>query len=125
LLRIEREQKTWVFNAHRNLPKSLADNLYQPWDDGIKSLVGLSGETLSIHDEPVNRFQTSHVCKSALIVSLKVKTDVIGLLAMARKADKPFSQANQHLLEAVADYASISLKLILKNQSGALRTEYQ
>jgi hypothetical protein len=66
-------------------------------------LVGLSGETLSIHGEPMKRFQTSHVGRSTLIVPLKLKTNVICLLTTVRKEDKPFSQANQHLLEAVGD----------------------
>lgn len=105
----EREPESWILSAHRNLPKSLVDNLYQPWDDGISSLVGLSGETPSIHGESMKRFQTLHVGRSALIVLLKFKTDVICLLTTVRKEDKPFSQVNQYLLEEVEDYASISL----------------
>jgi GAF domain-containing protein len=34
---------------------------------------------------------------------------VVGLLVVVRKAPQPFSNSNQALLEAVADYASISM----------------
>jgi len=109
LIRNERQAESWILSAHRNLPKSLADNLFQPWDDSISGVVGISGETLSMHGEPMNRFKASHAGKAALVVPLKVKKEVIGLMTVVRKEDRPFSPANQYLLEAVADYASISL----------------
>jgi GAF domain-containing protein len=40
---------------------------------------------------------------------VKVKSQVVGLLTVLRKAPRPFEPSNQALLEAVADYASISL----------------
>jgi len=55
LLRDERS-KEFILTAHQGLPKSLAKNLNQPWDDGISSLVALSGEPLSIHGQPLERF---------------------------------------------------------------------
>jgi GAF domain-containing protein len=40
---------------------------------------------------------------------VKLKKEVMGLLVVVRKAPSPFSPSNRTLLEAVADYASISL----------------
>jgi DNA-binding response OmpR family regulator len=106
-----REERSKAFNlvAQRNLPKTLAAKLNQHWDDGISSLVALSGETLSISGEPLNRFKVSQLGQSTLVVPVKLKKEVVGLLVVVRKAPNPFSPSNKTLLEAVADYASISL----------------
>ena len=106
-----REEKSKIFTlaAQRNLPKSVAAKINQPWDDGISSLVALSGETLSISGEPLSRFKVSQLGQSALVVPVKIKKEVVGLLVVVRKAPNPFSPSNRTLLEAVADYASISL----------------
>lgn len=108
LLREERS-KTFNLVAQRNLPKTLVAKLNQPWDDGISSLVALSGETLSISGEPLARFKVSQLGQSTLVVPVKLKKEVVGLLVVVRKAPNPFSASNKTLLEAVADYASISL----------------
>ncbi|MCC6957785.1 MAG: response regulator [Anaerolineales bacterium] len=108
LLREERN-KTFNLVAQRNLPKTLAAKINQPWDDGISSLVALSGETLSISGEPLARFKVSQLGQSTLVVPIKLKKEVVGLLIVVRKASEPFSSSNRTLLEAVADYASVSL----------------
>jgi GAF domain-containing protein len=72
-------------------------------------LVALSGETLSISGEPLTRFKVSQLGQSTLVVPVKLKKEVVGLLVVVRKAPNPFSPSNKTLLEAVADYASISL----------------
>jgi signal transduction histidine kinase len=105
----EENLKTYRMVAQRNLPGSLADRLNQTWDDGLSSLVAMSGETLSIHGEPLKRFKIVALGQAALIVPVKVQKQVMGLLIMMRKQPIPFTSSEQHLLEAVADYASISL----------------
>jgi GAF domain-containing protein len=47
--------------------------------------------------------------QAALVVPIKIKNEVVGLLVVMRKAAQPFNPSNQALLEAVADYASVSL----------------
>jgi GAF domain-containing protein len=81
----------------------------QPLEDGISSLVTLSGETLLIHGKPLEKFKVASLGKSAAVVPIKVQNEVIGLLLVLRKAEYPFDRSDQTLLEAVADYASISL----------------
>lgn len=108
LLREERN-KVFTLAAQRNLPKPIATKLNQPWDDGISSLVAISGETLSIYGEPLAKFKVSQLGQAALVVPVKLKKEVVGLLVVVRKAAQPFSPSNRTLLEAVADYASISL----------------
>jgi two-component system NtrC family sensor kinase len=108
LLRNERT-KNFLLAAHRNLPASWAEKSGHPLDDGISSLVALSGETLAINGEPLQRFKVAALGKSAVVVPVKVQQEVIGLLVVVRKADQPFDRNMQALLEAVSDYASISL----------------
>ncbi len=108
LLRDERN-KVFILSAHKNLPKTIAARMNQPWDDGLSSLVALSGESLSISGEPLKRFKVSQLGQSALVVPIKVKSEVIGLIVVVRKSPQPFGSSNQAMLEALADYASISL----------------
>ena len=105
----EEASKVFLLTAHRNLPDSWAKKLNQPLEDGISSLVSLSGETLLIHGKPLDRFRVSALGRSAAVVPIKARKEVIGLLLVVRKKERPFDRAEQTLLEAVADYASISL----------------
>lgn len=105
----ENNAKTFRLVAQNNLPATMANQLNQAWDDGLSSLVGMSGETLSIHGEPLKRFKIFGLGQSALIVPVKAQKQVNGLLVCMRKQPVPFTLSDQHLLEAVADYASISL----------------
>jgi DNA-binding response OmpR family regulator len=108
LLRDERT-KSFVLMAHRNLPDAWAKKVGQPLDDGISSLVVLSGETLAINGEPLKRFKVASLGQSAVVVPIKIQKEVIGLLVVVRKVDQLFERNMQALLEAVADYASVSL----------------
>ncbi len=101
--------KTFRLVAQHNLPAPLAEHLHQAWDDGLSSLVAMSGETLSIHGEPLKRYKISALGQSALIVPIKARKEVMGLLVMMRKLAAQFTPSEQHLLEAMADFASISM----------------
>ena len=101
--------RAFILAAHRHLPDAWARKLGKPLDDGISSLVALSGETLAIHGEPLRRFKVVSLGLSAVVVPIKAQKEVIGLLVVVRKADQPFGGTIQSLLEAVSDYASISL----------------
>ena len=109
LLLLDERSRTFVLTAHRNLPDAWAKKLGQPLDDGVSSLVALSGETLAINGDPLKRFKAASLGKSLVVVPIKVQQEVIGLLVVVRKADVVFDQNMQTLLEAVADYASVSL----------------
>lgn len=108
LLRDE-NSKAFLLVAQHKLPSSLPVRLNQPWDDGISSLVAMSGESLSIHGEPLKRFKAAALGQSALIVPVKVSKQVIGLLTLIRRKAEPFKESEQRLVESIADFASISL----------------
>jgi len=109
LLLRDEASKAFLLTAHRNLPEGWAKKMNQPLEDGVSSLVTLSGETLLIHGQPLEKFRVATLGKSVAVVPIKVHSEVIGLLLVLRKEDRPFSRNDQTLLEAVVDYASISL----------------
>ena len=102
-------EKGFVLAAHQNLPATMNSKVGQSWDDGISSLVAMSGETLAIHGDPLKRFKVNDLGQSALIAPIKVQKQVIALLVIVRRQPRPFNSSEQKLVEAVADYASISL----------------
>lgn len=106
-----RDDKTasFLLRAQRNLPESWAKKINQPVDDGVSSLVALSGESLFMNGSPVQKFKISALGKSVGVIPIKIKNEVIGLLVIVRKTDREFSRDAQTMLEAMADYASISL----------------
>ncbi len=108
LLRDERANQ-FLLAAHRNLPEAWAKKMNQPLDDGVSALVARSGESLLIHGEPLQKFKAAALGRAAAVAPIKVREEVIGLIVVVRKAQEAFGEIEQALLEAVADYASISL----------------
>jgi DNA-binding response OmpR family regulator len=103
------ESKTFLLSAYRGLPDAWAAKMNMPLEDGISGLVALSGETLSIAGEMLLKFRIANLGRSACAVPIKVQREVIGMLVVVRKDERPFEKLEQTLLEAVAVYASISL----------------
>jgi two-component system NtrC family sensor kinase len=98
-----------ILRAEHKLPAGMSPKLQQPFDDGVSSLVMLSGETLAIQGEGLSKFNLAKFCSTALIAPIKVKDQPIGVICVARERERPFTERQQVMLEAVADYASISL----------------
>lgn len=98
-----------ILAAQRGLPSEFIGKLYKPWDDGVSSLVILSGESLRIQGEALAQFKAARAARAALIVPIKVRDQAIGVICVARKDSRPFTERNQAMLEGVADYAAISI----------------
>jgi len=109
LLVRDEESKTFLLIAQRGLPDTWARKMNMPLDDGVSGLVALSGETLSISGEALLKFRVANLGKSVCAVPIQVQKEVIGMLIVVRKEARPFEKIEQTLLEAVSDYASISL----------------
>jgi DNA-binding response OmpR family regulator len=106
-----RDDKTrdFVLRAQRNLPAAWARKTNQPLDDGLSSTVARSGRALTIHGLPLEGFKAAALGKSAAVLPVKVRGQVLGVLIVLRKADVEFDRLSQALLEVVADFAAISL----------------
>ncbi|MEP6895422.1 MAG: response regulator [Chloroflexota bacterium] len=109
LLVRDQEAKAFLLMAHRGLPDVWAKKMNMPMDDGVSALVALSGETLAMAGDPLKQFRIVNLGQSVCVVPLKVQSEVIGMLIVVRKDARPFTKTEQTLLEAVSDYASISL----------------
>ena len=104
-----REGRQFRLAAYANIPQTWVRRAASNWDDGLTSLVSLSGEPLNIHGEPLRRFKASHLGQAALVVPIQVKEQVIGVLGVARKALQPFTTEEQALLQGIADLAAMAL----------------
>lgn len=109
VLILDEDSGRLYLRAQRGMPKALANKLHQTWDDGVSSLVMLSAEALNIHGEGLAQFKIARFAKAALIVPIRARDQAIGVITVAREETRPFSEPNQRMLEAVGDYASISL----------------
>ena len=109
LLIRDEESKQFLLVAQRGLPDVWAKRINMPLDDGISGLVALSGETLAISGEPLLRFRVANLGRSACVVPIKIQREVIGMAVIVRKDARPFEKMEQTLMEAIADYVSISL----------------
>ncbi|MGD2253648.1 MAG: response regulator, partial [Anaerolineales bacterium] len=98
-----------VLRAQRNLPREFARRLEQTWDDGMSSLVVLSGEPLRMHGEGLERFAFSKHCEAVLLTPINVGDQSLGVVSVARRKLQPFSDREQAMLEALSDYAAIAL----------------
>ncbi len=105
----DEKSKAYLLRAQRNLPEAWAKKMNQPVDDGISSLVALSGESLLMNGSPLQKYKLAALGKSVGVIPIKIQNEVIGLLIVARKNEREFSRDAQTMLEAMADYASISL----------------
>jgi DNA-binding response OmpR family regulator len=108
MLREERSN-AYLLRAQRNLPDAWAKKMNQPVDDGISSLVALSGESLVMNGSALQKFKMAALGKAVGVIPIKIQNEVIGLLIVVRKGDREITRDAQILLEAMADYASISL----------------
>lgn len=105
----DQKSKSFLLAAQRGLPDAWAKKMNMPLDDGVSALVALSGETLAMDGAPLLKFRIANLGRSVCVVPIKVHLEVIGMLVVVRKEERAFTKTEQTLLEAVADYASISL----------------
>lgn len=127
LLQRADDNTTLMLRGQNGLPQALAAKVNQPWDDGVAPLVLLSGETLRLKGEGLQRFKIAQVCKSVMVAPIKAKTETLGVIAVGHAGPREFTDREQAMLEAVADYASIAminarLFRALEGRAGAART---
>jgi GAF domain-containing protein len=98
-----------ILRAGKNLPNLSALRPGQPWDDGVSSLLMLSGEGLTLAGPALARLRAGQVVKAAVAVPLKARDKVVGVIVAGNRTGKPFTERDQAMLAAVADYAVIAI----------------
>ncbi len=106
---VDENTRKLVLGAQKGMPASLAARVGKVWDDGLSSLVMLSGEPLNIYGDPLKRFKIYRLGRAALVVPVKAKNRVIAVMVVTRDIPKPFTSNEQALLEAIGDYAAVAL----------------
>jgi signal transduction protein with GAF and PtsI domain len=106
-----RDDRTTAFllSAYRHLPPAWAKKINQPLDDGLSSLVALSGQPLTIHGPAMEKFKVAGLGRSAAVLPIKIQDELLGVLLVVRKADRDFDREIQALLETVAGLVAISV----------------
>jgi two-component system NtrC family sensor kinase len=109
LVLAEENSNKMMLRAGKNLPNLSTIRLNQPWDDGISSLLMMSGEGLILSGPALARLRAGQVVKAAVAVPLKAKEKVIGVIVAGNRTGKLFSERDQAMLSAVSDYAVIAI----------------
>lgn len=98
-----------TLRATKNIPPLAGLKLNQPWEDGLASLLMLSGEGIHLAGEPLAKMPAGQIVKAAVAVPIKAKDQVMGVMVAGNKSGRPFTDRDQAMLSAVADYASVAL----------------
>jgi len=109
MLVLDEPSHRFVLEAYSNLPESFSAYLHKPWDDGISSIVAQSGKPYNAMGETLVDRKIGFLGKSVLIVPIKVRGQIRGVIVTMRKKAEAFTRNEQALLEALTDYASIAL----------------
>lgn len=109
LLLVEDGTQKLILRATKNIPALAGLKLNQPWEDGLSPLLMLSGEGIHIAGEPLAKMPAGQIAKAAVAAPIKARDQVIGVLVAGNKTGRPFTDRDQALLSAVADYASVAL----------------
>jgi two-component system NtrC family sensor kinase len=109
LVLAEENSDKMMLRAGKNLPNLSTIRINQAWDDGISSLLMLSGEGLILSGPGLAKLRAGQVVKAAVAVPMKAKEKMIGVIVVGNRSGKPFSARDQAMLSAVADYAVIAI----------------
>jgi FixJ family two-component response regulator len=101
----------FTVTAHQNTSVD-STAIDQPWDEGTYSLEDILEETQSNEDDHLEGVRISKSGKPTLVTPILSHRVLIGLLVMMRDDPRPFSSNEQTLLEAISDYASLSVTKI-------------
>jgi len=113
LLLVDRETGELYLRAARGLGEKFARGFRLKVDQSLAGRVVQTGEPIRIESTATDqslKIKTGYLVKSMLNVPLRVGSRVIGVLCVDNKVSpKPFTENDQKLLSALADYASISI----------------
>jgi K+-sensing histidine kinase KdpD len=100
-----------VFNlvSCHNLPENISKKIGQPWNDGISLQVVKTGKPYHVSGDELRNYAISTFGLSIVVLPIIARQQVIGMLSLMRKDPKPFTDSDLRMLEALGDYAAISL----------------
>ncbi len=102
-------QSTLRLVSYYNLPSSFVEQARQRWQDGVSSLVLLSGESLMLDTKALQRFPLRVLGKHAMLTPIKRGLESFAILGVLRTRDFPFEQEDMMVLEIGAGLLSGAL----------------
>ncbi|MBC8074571.1 MAG: response regulator [Chloroflexales bacterium] len=113
LLRDARSDELYL-RAAKNMGEQRAQRLRMPIDDSLAGQVVRTGKPVRLDKLTAGtalKVKTGFLVRSIIQVPLMVGTTVIGVLAVDnQQADRAFTENDQYLLSALADYAAIAIE---------------
>lgn len=114
LLLRDNEHHELYLRAAKNLGEQRAQSLRMPIDDSLAGQVVRTGKPIRLdisRSGKTLKVKTGFLVRAILQVPLTVGDQVIGVLAVDnQQSDRPFSENEQYLLAALADYAAIAIE---------------
>ena len=95
--------------ASSNLPELWVNKLGTTMEDGISTMVAMSGEIIIMHGVPLKRFKVANLGQSAAAIPIKIKKKVIGMFILVREKNVPFSREEMSMVETTAEMTSLAL----------------
>lgn len=116
--------------AAKNLGEQRAQKMRMPIDDSLAGQVVQTGKPIRldrVSGGNTLKVKTGFLVRAILQVPLTVGNEVIGVLAVDnQQSDRTFSENDQYLLSALADYAAIAIENVrLYQQSKANEERYR
>ena len=113
LLLHDRAANELYLRAAKNLGEARAQHMRMPIDDSLAGQVVRSGKAVRLDKNSYGgalKVKTGFLVRSLLQVPLIVGKNVIGVLGVDnQQAEKAFTENDQYLLSALADYAAIAI----------------
>ncbi|OGO10961.1 MAG: hypothetical protein A2Y53_06770 [Chloroflexi bacterium RBG_16_47_49] len=114
----------YVLRSCLNKDEDMQSKLNLPYENSLSSIVAVSNQTISIHGDALKQYTLSGTVESVLVLPIKHKEDVVGMLAVERTTSQPFNHEQQAMLEMIVEYASILLENYLRFQELEQRLAY-
>lgn len=112
IIALDAKQNKYLLKACQNVSESMQARLHLPWEDGLSTLVAVSGEVVTVHGETLERFNHSEPIESMMVVPVKQGDLLSTIITVARKTPQPFSDSQRSMLEFVAQFSSVLLENI-------------
>lgn len=112
IIALDAKQNKYLLKACQNVSEAMQARLHLPWEDGLSTLVAVSGEVVAVHGEALERFNHSEPIESMMVVPVKQDDLLSTIITVARKTPQPFSDNQRSMLEFVAQFSSVLLENI-------------
>ncbi|HKZ43736.1 MAG TPA: response regulator [Anaerolineales bacterium] len=103
------EYGTYRLAAEWHLPELWIKKLGTTMDDGISTLVAMSGESLALNGVSLKRFKIANLGQAAAVIPIKAMNKVNGLIVLVRNGNVPFEKNKMKMGEFIAEMTALVL----------------